>query len=65
MSFSLYVGPKTWLKHIFFWIPIILDPFDDILPHLASQYHVMGGTSEWVKGGIKPPPGQERSGKER
>ena len=39
-----------WSQNIaksFFWIPIILDPFDDILPHLASQHHVMGGTSEW------------------
>ena len=34
-------------KSFFFGIPIILDPFDDVLPHLASQHHVMGGTSVW------------------
>ena len=38
-------------KSYFFGILIILYPFDDILPHLASQHHVMGGTSEWGKGG--------------
>ena len=43
-------------KSYFFGILIILYPFDDILPHLASQHHVMWGTSEW---------GQGRSGKER